>query len=149
MSKIVNLAYIGDVRSLTAKGKQIAFVTEHIESKPTSIYVIDGESNKLTSVALPCGGLSVCKLDDQFWVGGTDGKLYSATGKDKSATEVKAKLPSPATTIVSIDETSLACICGGHVLVLDAKGKTKLSLEFESEGEPVNPTCIGASADGI
>ena len=112
MSKAVNLTYVGDIRSLVASDKQIAFVTEHVESRPTSIYFLDGESNKLTSASLPRGGLSLCAHGDQFWVGGTDGKLYSLTAKDKSATASKANLPVPASLIVSIDESLIACLTG-------------------------------------
>ena len=149
MSKTVNLTYVGDIGSLVASDKQIAFVTEHVESRSTSIYFIDGESNKLTSATLPCGGLSVCAHGDQFWVGGTDGRLYCLTAKDKSATPSKAKLSAPASLIVSIDESLIACLTGEVVSVLDQKGKVQQTLEFSVEDETVTPTAIGASQDGI
>ena len=149
MSKAVNLTYVGDIRSLVASDKQIAFVTEHVESRPTSIYFLDGESNKLTSASLPRGGLSLCAHGDQFWVGGTDGKLYSLTAKDKSATASKAKLPVPASLIVSIDESLIACLTGEVVSILDQKGKAQQTFEFSVDDETVTPTAIGASPDGI
>ena len=88
-------------------------------------------------------------IRDRFWVGGTDGKLYTASPKDKTATATKAKLPSPATQIVRLSETEFACIAGDAVVLLDSKGKTILSLDFSVAGESVQPTTIGASPDGI
>ena len=148
MSKPKNLTYIGNICSMIADGKQIAFVTEHAEGKSTPLYLIDAESNKLTTVDLPSGGRSVCKLGDQFFVGGRDGALYSANSKDKSATALKTKIPAAATQIIKLDENLIACVCETAVVMIDAKGKTAQTIELDLESSEIRITSLAANPDG-
>jgi len=127
------LTYTGDIRGLVADGKQIAFVTEHAESHPTAIFLVDAETNKQTKIDLPCGGISILKTGKTFWVGGTDGLLYIAT--DKQAKAAPAKLPSPATKLIQISETEIACLTGKQVLIVDSKGKTTQTIDLASAAE--------------
>ncbi|MFK7769216.1 MAG: HEAT repeat domain-containing protein [Mariniblastus sp.] len=147
MSKDHNLTYIGSIRSLIADGKQIAFVTEHTEGKFTPLYLIDGETNKLSSVELPSGGVAVCKLGEQFFVSGKDGSLYSATGQVKTATALKTKIPSIATLIVKVDEDLIACVCDNYLVLIDAKGKPLQSIAVGESSEK-KITAVSASSDG-
>jgi ParB family chromosome partitioning protein len=145
MSKVTNLSYFGDIRDLIADGKQIAFVTEHVEGFATSLFLIDGELNKLESVELPSGGLSLARMGDSFWIGGTDGLLYIADGKTAKAQ--KTKLPAPAKKIVRISDDEIACLCGSDVCLVDGKGKLKQTLSLESDGQTVEATAIGGNQD--
>ena len=139
------LTYTGDIRGLVSDGKQIAFVTEHAESHPTAVYLIDAETNKQTQIDLPCGGVSILKTDKTFWVGGTDGALYIAT--DKQAKAAPAKLPSVATKLIRISETEIACLTGQQVLIVDAKGKVAQTIELVSADAKVdsNKTVAGSA----
>lgn len=147
MSKSFNMTYFGDIRAIVADGSQIAFVTEHEEGLPTALFLIDAESNKLTSVSLPCGGMSLAKLGKQFWIGGSDGSLYSATAKDKSATKSQLKIPSAAKLIVGVSDSRLACVCENLVLIIDS-GKVSQTLELLVEEEPDPVMAIAANPDG-
>ena len=127
------LTYTGDIRGLVTDGKQIAFVTEHAESQPTAIFLIDAETNKQTQIDLPCGGVSILKTGKTFWVGGTDGSLYTAT--DKQAKAAPAKLPCVATKLIQVSETEIACLTGQQVQIVDAKGKIAQTIELSSAVE--------------
>ena len=127
------LTYTGDIRGLITDGKQIAFVTEHAESHSTAIFLVDAETNKQTEIALPCGGVSILKTGKTFWVGGTDGSLYTAT--DKQAKAAPAKLPCVATKLIQVSETEIACLTGQQVQIVDAKGKIAQTIELSSAVE--------------
>jgi ParB family chromosome partitioning protein len=146
MSKSFNLTYFGNIRALATNGSQIGFVTEHEEGFPTALFLIDAESHKLSSVTLPCGGLSLARLGDTFWVGGTDGNLYSATHKDKTATKSKAKIPSNAKKLVAISDTEIVCLCDESVVVI-ASGKVAQTLELTAGDEADSPTAVHANPD--
>ena len=149
MSKSTNLTFIGSIRALIADGKQIAFVTQHPEGNPTPLYLIDGESNKMTSIGMPCDGLSVCKLGEHLFVGGSDGVLYSAFAKDKSVTPLKTKIPATATKIIRVGENLIACACGISVELIDAKGKPVQSLAMSDSAQENSICSLASSEDGI
>ena len=148
MSKETNLTYSGDIRGIVAEGKQIAFVTEHVEGFSTSLFLIDGETNKLESVALPTGGLSLAKLGGTYWIGGADGALYSGKAKDKSTKAAKIKLPSAAKRMVGISDTELVCLCNHEVCVVSTQNKLIQTLSIEANGNQLEATAAAASPDG-
>ena len=143
MSQVHNLRYIGEIRAVVADGKQIAFVTEHVENQPTSLYLIDGEANKLSQIELPCGGVSLSNIGGTFWIGGTDGNLYTVASGGKSAKKLTTKLPAAATKSVMLSKDRVGLLTNESVTIVNAKGKITQALEL---GEVV--TAIGASPDG-
>ena len=131
MSQVHNLRYIGKISAVVADGKTVGFVTEHVENQATALYLIDGESSKLSQVELPCGGKSLARIDDVYWIGGSDGNLYVAAVGEKSARKLSTKLPTFVAQIVKLSKERVGLLTGESVTIVNAKGKVVQSLELE------------------
>ncbi|MGB7344430.1 MAG: HEAT repeat domain-containing protein [Pirellulaceae bacterium] len=134
MSEEKALTYRGDIRGIAATGKTIAWVTQHPQKSPTSVYRLDGETMALEEAALPAGAISILAADKGFWVGGDDSRLYQITANAKKPKSL-ADLPSPATKIVSLAGKQLAALCDASLVVLDAaKGEILQTIELPDRG---------------
>lgn len=69
-------AYRGDLRALAVDEGKVAFVTVHAEGQPTAIYRLHPDTFKLSTAALPAGGLALLATPEGLWAAGTDGRLY-------------------------------------------------------------------------
>jgi ParB family chromosome partitioning protein len=141
--KHTNLTYTGKIRGLIGGEKTIAFVTQHDEGKPTAIFKIDAETNKLTSVDLPCGGLSIVAFADQYWIGGDDQQLYVIGRKEKAAKPQKLKLQSNVMAMAALANEQVALLAGDEVLIVSDKAKLLQTLSVDESA-----TAIAANPDG-
>ena len=124
-NKTHNLTYRGDLRGLDAGGKTITFVTRHVEGKPSSLYQVDGESNKLTTVALEFEATCLLRIENQFWIGGTDNSLHSFDQKSKKVTQHKIKLPAPVTAMAPLAGSRVALVAGDCVVIISTAKKQR------------------------
>ena len=109
-SKKHNLTYRGELRGLDANAQTISFVTAHVEQKPSSLYQIDGQTNKLTTTELDFVASSMLRVDDQIWIAGEDGSLHQFDEKSKKAKQHKIEFPSPATAMCQLSDSRIG-IC--------------------------------------
>jgi len=144
-TKTHNMTYRGDLCGLDANGKTIAFVTQHAEEKASSLYLIDGEANKLSSIPLEIVATSMLCVDKQFWVGGTDNSLVSVDEKSKKANAHKLKLPAPIIAMAPLSDSRIALLAGNSVVIISTAKKVAIAqtIELDEEG-----TAIASNPDG-
>ena len=141
-----SLTFRGELCGLDAAGKTIAFVTRHVEEKPTALYLIDGESHKLTSIPLEFVPQSLLRVDQQFWISGTDNSLHCVDEKTKKVTLQKGlEIDAPVVAMVPLADDRLGLLVGPSLLIVSTSKKLSLLQRFELSNEG---TAIAANPNG-
>ena len=125
-NKSYSLTYRGELCGLVTTGKTIAFTTRHVEQKPSSLYLIDGESHKLTTVPLDCVAQSLFHAESQYWIGDVDASLYSVDEESKTVSEHKLKIESPIVAFCTLSNSRLGLASGSELLIVSASKKAKV-----------------------
>ncbi len=143
--KTHDLSYFGELSGLVVDEKSICFVTAHQEGKPTALYKIDAETNKLSQVDLDFVPVALHLGSDCFWIAGKENTLASVTRAGSKITKHKVELPSAIVAMVTLADSRIALLCKSVLLILEAKTKGKLlqTIELSEEG-----TAIAAHPDG-
>ncbi|QEG40491.1 HEAT repeat domain-containing protein [Roseimaritima ulvae] len=131
------LTYRGKLRAIQAVGPALAFITQHAEKLPTSLYRLDPDKSELHEVALPCGASALLVHDSDAWIAGDDGKLHrvTLTAKSPAAKTLTAELPQVATALAALSESRIAALCGDQVVIVDRdKGKPLQTLQLSEAG---------------
>jgi len=136
--KTHNLTYRGTLCGLDASGKTIAFITQHVEQKPSSLHLIDGESNKLSSVPLDFVAQSLLRIEDQFWISGADNSLHSVDEKSKKATAHKVEVESPIVAMTALSDSRLGLITATKLLIVSVAKKAKVTQSFDLDSDGVS-----------
>lgn len=137
MSKVVNLTYTGEIKAILGDGNAIVFVTQHEQGMPTAVYKLNAETNKLVEVELPCGGISILKIGERYWVGGDEGSLFSLGENDRSVKAYKVKLPGPVSAMAALSEDRIALLVGEEVWIVNEKAKSLQALKLEDVGTAI------------
>ena len=144
-SKKHNLTYRGELRGLDANAQTISFVTAHVEQKPSSLYQIDGQTNKLTTTDLDFVASSMLRIDDQIWIAGEDGSLHTFDEKSKKAKQHKIEFPSPATAMCQLSDSRIGIVADQQLVIVSCSGKVKAAQTIELDSAA---TAIASNPDG-
>ena len=143
-NKTHSMTFRGELCGLDASGKTIAFITSHVEQKPSSLYLIDGESNKLSSIPLDFVAESLLRIDGQFWISGAGNSLHCVDEKSKKITAHKIPLESPVVAMAALADSRLGLITANKFCVVSIAKKAKVtqSFDLDSDGTSIaaNPT---------
>ncbi|MEL6110454.1 MAG: hypothetical protein AAFU85_30980, partial [Planctomycetota bacterium] len=127
-----NLTYRGDLRAIVPLANKLVMTTVHPDGQSTALYRIDPEKLELESIDFPCGGpclatttrwqpdQSMPTRNQSAWIGGDDGRLYRLASSAKKVETLKHPLGTPARKLLSLDENSLAALCGAKLVIVDA-----------------------------
>ncbi|MGI9471753.1 MAG: HEAT repeat domain-containing protein [Rubripirellula sp.] len=129
------LSYRGEIRSIAVFQEMLYFTTVHVEGLPSALYRLDAEKIELSSMALPCGGVSLAAVGKQLVLGGDDSRIYVMGEKSKSVQPLKVELESPATAIAPLAGDAFALLAANHLVVVDsASGSVSQSIELPEKG---------------
>ncbi|MEO1528680.1 MAG: HEAT repeat domain-containing protein, partial [Planctomycetota bacterium] len=133
-----NLTYRGEIRGIVPLANKLVMTTVHPDGYATAISRIDPEKLELESIDLPCGGLCLATTtqwqpdeamptrNQTAWVGGDDGHLYRLASSAKKLETLKHPLATPANKLVSLDEKTLAALCGQQLVIVSAEDGSEI-----------------------
>ncbi|MEW4569025.1 HEAT repeat domain-containing protein [Tautonia sp. JC769] len=141
------LTYRGAIRALASSGKWLAFVTEHPEGRPTALYRLDCESLNLSSDPIPTGARSLCPIDDELWIGGTDGSCYRGSLQGGPPSRAFTSSGGPLVALVPLSDNRLAIASGPTLTIAEIK-KSKLN-PLQTLDLPAEITSLASDPTGF
>jgi ParB family chromosome partitioning protein len=146
MTQDKSLSHRGTIQAIAGSGSVAVFVTIHPESRPTAVYRLNLETDKLDAVDLPCGAQAVVidTTEKVIWAAGSDKYLYRLPLQGGAARAVDHALEAPATALALVSRNRLAALCGSQVVIVACdSGRTEQAISLPAEG-----TALTANADG-
>lgn len=141
--------YRGQIQGVVSHDCHSVFVTKHPENQATELYRLNtsSEYTQLQHEALPCSATALVGNEEQIWLSGTDGKLYSSFLKEG---KVKAlgNLDFSQSEILA-----LALLAQSRLAVLQAKQVHIVDLKTNSIAQSLEQidaaTTLASSPDGL
>lgn len=141
--------YRGQIQGVVSHGCHSVFITQHPENQATELYRLNtsNEYTHLQREALPCSATALVGNEEQIWLSGTDGKLYSSALKEGNV-KALGNLDFSQSKILA-----LAVLAQSRLAVLQAKQVHIIDLKTNRITQSIEQmdasTTLASSPDGL